>query len=43
MELWILGFEILLFTICITAAILCIAGGVCVLKLVVDFLKGNSI
>lgn len=41
MELAFLGFNILLFSICIIGTILCIAGGACVLKLAIDFIKGK--
>lgn len=39
MELGLLGLDILLFSICIILTILCIAGGVCVLKLAFDFMR----
>lgn len=41
MELGLLGLDIFLFSVCIILTILCIAGGVCVLKLAADFIRGK--
>uniref|UniRef100_A0AAU8B714 Uncharacterized protein n=1 Tax=Dulem virus 39 TaxID=3145757 RepID=A0AAU8B714_9CAUD len=39
MDIILLGFEILLFALFVVICILCIAGGVCALKTIFDFLR----